>query len=120
MCGTLRGRRFASATVKMGQVVFIPTAAPPVSVVVIVGPGPIAPTGDVYLVDASGGPAAIALFDAALALHRYTVKKIDASANPVTLVPFGVQTIDGDPNAILGVQYTSVDFVSDGSNWFIL
>ncbi len=48
------------------------------------------------------------------------VKKIDASANTVTLTASGSDKIDGLASQVLGVQYDSVNLVSDGSaNWYV-
>ena len=43
---------------------------------------------------------------------RYTIKKIDASANTVK----GVGTIDGISNWVTTTQYASQEFESDGTN----
>lgn len=48
------------------------------------------------------------------------VKKIDASANTVTIVPSGSTRIDGATNQIITSQYTSIQVVSYGSNWYII
>ena len=49
----------------------------------------------------------------------YTVKKIDSSANTVTVDPNGSDTIDGGLTAVINYQYTSVTIVSNGSTWYI-
>ena len=49
--------------------------------------------------------------------NLYTVKNIAASS--VMVATTGGETIDGDPNIILGTQYTSVDLISDNANWHI-
>lgn len=46
---------------------------------------------------------------------RYTVKNIGTGT--VTVVPVA-GTIDGAANFVMTVQYSSVDFVTDGTNWF--
>jgi hypothetical protein len=45
--------------------------------------------------------------------------RIDTSSNTVTLAPSGGQTINGASSATIGVQYSSLYVVSDGSNWLI-
>ena len=51
----------------------------------------------------------------------YSIKKIDSSANTVTIATNpNTQTIDGNTTIVLSAQYSSIDIVSDGSNWYIL
>jgi hypothetical protein len=51
----------------------------------------------------------------------YVIKKIDSSANVVTIEPNGSETIDGSSTATISVQYTSLTLVSDGaSSWNII
>ena len=50
----------------------------------------------------------------------YTVKKIDASANAVTLDGNASETIDGAATYALTAQWDSVTIISDGSNWEII
>lgn len=49
---------------------------------------------------------------------RYTIKNVGAGT--VTIDTTGVETIDGSLTAPLPVQYTSLDLVSDGTNWNII
>lgn len=46
---------------------------------------------------------------------RYTVKNVGTGTVTV-LPPSG--TIDGAGSFVMSVQYSSVDFVNDGTNWF--
>lgn len=48
-----------------------------------------------------------------------TVKKIDSSANTITLTPTGAQTIDGAANLVISTQYKSVTLIGDGLVWFV-
>ena len=50
----------------------------------------------------------------------YTVKKIDSSANAVTVATTSSQTIDGTTTYSLANQYGGVNVQSDGSNWYII
>lgn len=50
----------------------------------------------------------------------YTVKKIDASANAVTLDGDGTETIDGAATFALATQWKSVTIISTGTNWEII
>jgi len=54
-------------------------------------------------------------------LH-FHIKKIDSSANTVSIEPDdpGPELIDGAVSAIISTQYNSITVVSDGSNWFII
>lgn len=50
----------------------------------------------------------------------YHIKKIDSSANAVTIDGNGGETVDGTTTKVLSSQYDSVMIVSDGSNWLII
>jgi len=52
--------------------------------------------------------------------ETYTVKKIDSAGGTVTIDPDGSETIDGGLTAVITVQFESITFQSDGSNWHIL
>ena len=75
---------------------------------------------DAVLCNCSSNNITISLPDARHSRARITVKKIDASANTVTLDGLNSQTIDGDATLIISTQYTSVTVVSDGINWYIV
>lgn len=73
------------------------------------------------LCTATGGAFTVALPPAAQLKWRiFNVKKVDASANAVTIDPFGSETIDGAATLAVGTQYESAMFQSDGSNWHVL
>ena len=75
----------------------------------------------VIIADATGGNITVNLPAAAGATGRlYHVKKIDASANTVTLDGDGTETIDDALTQVLTAQYESVMIFSDGSEWWIL
>ena len=72
-------------------------------------------------VDASGAPRTITLPTALSARWRkYTIKKIDASANTVTIDAAGAETIDGALTVVLTTQYQSVTIQSNGTGWDII
>ena len=48
------------------------------------------------------------------------VKKTDASANIITIIGSGIETIDGAANFLIESQWESYTFISDGSNWFVI
>ncbi len=72
------------------------------------------------LADASGGAFTITLPPATkYSGVQFTVKKIDASANIVTVDADGAETIDGGANAQLTVQWESIDVRSIGTGWIL-
>ena len=78
------------------------------------------------LVDASNGEIECQLPIPSLGKH-FVLKKIDSSANIVTIKPsFNsaaanfVPKIDGQDTQTLFQQYESLTLISDGDNWFIL
>jgi hypothetical protein len=52
--------------------------------------------------------------------RQFTLKKIDASVNAVSVATTSSQTIDGATNHDLIAQWSTVTVQSDGSNWIIL
>jgi hypothetical protein len=50
----------------------------------------------------------------------YTIKKIDATGNTVTVDANASELIDGSLTKILNSQYLSVTIQCDGSNWYII
>ncbi len=72
-------------------------------------------------VNATGGNITLTLPQASLSAGlKYNVKKVDASANTVTIDPFGAETIDGAATHVLSAQYQSVRVVCNGAQWFIV
>ncbi len=71
--------------------------------------------------DASGGAFTVTLPAAADFTGRvYRIKKIDSSANAVTIDGNGSETIDGATTAVLSTQYEAITVVSDGTEWWVL
>jgi hypothetical protein len=52
--------------------------------------------------------------------RAYTIKKIDATANTVTISTTSAQTIDGASTFTINTAYSGVNLQSDGSNWWII
>lgn len=52
--------------------------------------------------------------------YIFTIKKIDSSANAVTVDGDGAETIDGATTQVISFQYDSVTVQSDGTEWWIL
>jgi hypothetical protein len=70
------------------------------------------------LADAVGGAFSVTLPTAVGVKGRiYTVKRLNAGANNVTVATTGGQTIDGAATAVLAAQYDRVTVQSDGANW---
>lgn len=78
-------------------------------------------TDSVILVDATSAVVTITLPPAAR--HRgllLAIKKIDASANAVTIDGNGSETIDGSATATLSAQWDVEELISDGTGWVLL
>ena len=75
-----------------------------------------------YLCDATSGNITINLPSASDYNNAppITFKKIDASANTVTIDGDGSETIDGATTKVLSAQYNSITIISDGENWWIV
>jgi len=70
-------------------------------------------------VDATSGNVTVTLPSALEAKgKRFTVKKIDSSANTVTIT--ATQTIDDGASAVINVQYESICIMSDGAEYWIV
>lgn len=76
--------------------------------------------GEYILANAGSGGFTITLPTAVGNTNSYSVKKIDSTANVVTVVTTASQTIDGGASALLKVQYVAITVVSDGSNWYVV
>ena len=75
----------------------------------------------VILCDATTGAITIGLPAAASSTNVViTIKKVDASANAVTLDGNLAETIDGAATQVISSQWTSVTVVCDGSSWCII
>jgi hypothetical protein len=68
---------------------------------------------DIAIVDCTTGNVTITL--PITAGNEYTVKRVDNSANTLTVIPAS-GNIDGDPNATLVGRYASGIFAGDGTN----
>jgi hypothetical protein len=50
----------------------------------------------------------------------YIIKKVDSTANTVTITTTSSQTIDGSSSKVLSYQYDGFQLQSDGANWMII
>lgn len=73
------------------------------------------------LVNATGGAVTVTLPAAStVSGQTFHVKKIDATANAVTLDGSGTETIDGAATKSTTTQWASYSVQSNGTEWFIL
>ena len=73
-------------------------------------------SGTDYIYICSGG-INLTLPDATANTNLYTIK--NTSTSSVLVSTTSLQTIDTQSTIILATQYTSIDLISDGSNWDI-
>jgi hypothetical protein len=71
------------------------------------------------LCNATGGAIVIMLPTAATSGQELRIKKIDASANTVTISADGGATIDGETTVTISSQWSSYTVQYNGTNWFI-
>jgi hypothetical protein len=78
-------------------------------------------TDKTILTDATAASITINLPAASSAVAQIiTVKKIDASANTVTIDPNGAEVIDGATTKIISAQWSSLTFQCNGTAWFVI
>lgn len=71
--------------------------------------------------NAASGNITITLPTAASVAGRfYVIKKIDSTANVVTVATTSAQTIDGQASKALSIQYDGIQVQSDNANWVII
>lgn len=71
--------------------------------------------------DATAGAFAINLPSAVGIRGRvYIIKKVDATANAVTVTPNGAETIDGAATVVLNAQWQVTRIISNNVNWLII
>ncbi|MDF1702395.1 MAG: hypothetical protein P1V36_14695, partial [Planctomycetota bacterium] len=75
----------------------------------------------ILMVDASGGAVTVTLPNVSSATDlQLDIKKVDSSANAVTIDGFSTQTIDGSTTQTLNTQYDSLTVICDGTEWWII
>ncbi len=75
----------------------------------------------VVLCDATAGAITVTLPAASGNTgRRFFIKKIDSSANSVTIEGSGSETIDDGMTAIVDSQYETLAIVCDGSMWHVI
>jgi hypothetical protein len=79
-------------------------------------------TIDILFCDTTAGPFQVSLPSVSelAAGDSIRVKRSDGTNNTLTVMPFGANTIDGDPELTLsGMEYPSVQLITDGSQWYM-
>ena len=78
-------------------------------------------SSSVYLADATGVAFTITLPTASGKRgRRYIVKRINTNANLVTIALTGSETLDGETSYTLVNPYSTMNIISNGSNWFFI
>jgi len=72
------------------------------------------------LVDATAGNLQITLPSIYTRRSKVSIKKIDFSANFITIFPQGSAMIDGSPTHQIYLPNWTVTLVSDGNDWFVI
>jgi hypothetical protein len=70
--------------------------------------------------DATSGSFVLTLPDATIPANkgrRYSIVKVDSTANTVTVQGFGGQQISGNASVILSTQWSILSIISDGAKW---
>ncbi len=77
-------------------------------------------TDEVILCNAASGAITVTLPAANGGNRYFYIKKIDSTANAVTVDGASSETIDDVTTRVLSSQYDSIEIVSDGSEWWII
>lgn len=79
------------------------------------------PTDQVILVNATAGAVTVTLPNYRTCNKRVTVKKIDASANVVTIAATSTETIDGAATQTISSRWVAIEVASDQkTGWYIV
>lgn len=81
----------------------------------------IVPATDEFIFcNASAGSFSVSL-PSAIGINGigYTIKKVDNTSNPITVLPVNPETIDGNSQQIIKNK-NALKIVSDGSNWYVV
>ena len=87
----------------------------------ITGDTTVTTSNEVVFANATSGAIDVTLYLAASNGGKtLTIKKTDSSANAVSILRAGSETIDGATSSILYHQNEAVTLISDNSNWMII
>ena len=102
------------------KIKLIGSAAVPPGITTITADTTLTTSHRVVLCNAASAAIAVTLPAAADNTDReYIIKKIDSSANAITIDANALEEIDGGLTAVLLSQYEAITVESDGSNWWI-
>lgn len=73
---------------------------------------------ETYIVDTSGGVASLTLPSPAINVFVRLKDNGNSNTNNITVATAGADTIDGQATDIIDSDYESVNYVSDGTNWY--
>ena len=74
----------------------------------------------IILCDATAGALSVTLPTAINNTATYIIKKIDVSANAITILPNGSQTLDLQSSLSVPSINTPLKFISDNLNWWTI
>lgn len=78
-------------------------------------------SANIILINALSGAVTIVMPAASTVANKvFSIKKIDTSANQVIVDVDGSEKIDGDANVVISFPESTLQIVSDGSNWYII
>ena len=86
----------------------------------VVADYPVIGTDYCVLVDATAGAVIVTLPAAPATGQECAVKKIDSTANTVTIARGGTSKIDGATTLVFATQYSSYFVIYDGTDWNVL
>lgn len=76
--------------------------------------------GDLVLADTTGGDINVQLPPAGGVVGGEVCVKKTAADNSAIIDPYGLQLVDGQLDAVLEDQWSSVTLASDGSSWYVI
>lgn len=74
----------------------------------------------IILADATSNNITVNLPTAVSNTATYYIKKVDSSANTVTVDGNASETIDGGLTAVIRAQYAAIEVISDNANWQVV
>ena len=74
----------------------------------------------VYLCDCSLGNVVLNLKSCVNFNREVIIKKIDATLNTITIIPYGIETIDLKTNLIICFKNTSITIIPSNNGWNII
>lgn len=100
-------------------IITVPGGTTGAGTVRLVSAAATAANGEIILADATTAAFAVTL-PTATSGHTVRVKKIDSSANAVTVDGAGADVIDNEATFVLANQYDAIQVVADGTKWWVV